>query len=137
MATPTSRGNLAPSTWRVDGRKIAVDAGTTVPTDAVAGYDQGCVFIETDATVAANSIRMNYGSVTSANFDIGQLVRNTGNDAAGVLVAGGTTVPTDATAGYAVNCLFINQSGATTVTRLYVNVGTAASCNFDATDLTV
>ena len=54
-------------------------------------------------------------------------------DAAGmILMATGLTVPTDATAGYAKGCLFIDTNVVTGTTGLYENVGTTASCNFDA-----
>ena len=70
-----------------------------------------------------------------------------GNDAAGttgdilvylrdqadnILWASGTDVPADTTSGYAKGCLFIDRDVAAGTTGLYVNVGTAASCNFDA-----
>ena len=43
----------------------------------------------------------------------------------------GTTVPTDTTAGYAPGCVFVHTDG-TTGTSLYVNEGTATSCDFNA-----
>tara|TARA_Y100000004_G_scaffold197396_1_gene271837 strand:- start:7215 stop:7445 length:231 start_codon:yes stop_codon:yes gene_type:complete len=46
----------------------------------------------------------------------------------------GPTVPTDGTAGFAPSCLFLHTDstdGAGTATYLFVNVGTAAACNFD------
>jgi len=45
--------------------------------------------------------------------------------------ASGTTVPTDASEGYAKGCVFIKTDGGVNTT-LYVNVGTAASCDFNA-----
>ena len=54
-------------------------------------------------------------------------------DASGkILLATGTTVPTDATAGYAKGCLFIDTDVTTGLSGIYENVGTTASCNFDA-----
>ena len=54
-------------------------------------------------------------------------------DRAGDIIhATGLEVPTDATAGYAKGCLYIDRNVAAGTTGLYVNVGTAASCNFDA-----
>jgi hypothetical protein len=50
----------------------------------------------------------------------------------GILIAYGTTVPTDATVGYAPGCLFIKTDGTTLDNTLFINVGTKASCNFDA-----
>lgn len=49
----------------------------------------------------------------------------------GILIAYGNTVPTDATSGYAVGCIFIHTDGGD-ATALYVNEGTASSCNFNA-----
>ena len=48
-----------------------------------------------------------------------------------VLLATGTTVPSDAEAGYAKGCLFIDTDVADGTSGLYVNVGTTASANFD------
>lgn len=56
---------------------------------------------------------------------------------AGILLAYGTTVPSDAALGYAPGCLFQQTDGSTEATYLYVNVGTKASANFDAIDLNV
>ena len=49
----------------------------------------------------------------------------------GILIAYGNTVPTDATSGYAIGCLFLHTDGGD-ATALYVNEGTASSCNFNA-----
>jgi len=49
----------------------------------------------------------------------------------GILDAYGNTVPTDATSGYAIGCLFQHTDGGD-ATALYVNEGTASSCNFNA-----
>ncbi len=46
------------------------------------------------------------------------------------VIAAGATVPADATAGYAPGCLFFKYGG-TTGLALYVNEGTAASCDFN------
>lgn len=52
-------------------------------------------------------------------------------DASGdLLLVQGTTVPTDATTGYAKGCLFIDTDVATGTSGLYVNVGTNTSCVF-------
>lgn len=53
------------------------------------------------------------------------------DDAKMALDAFGTTVPTDATAGYATGCIFRQTDGATGTT-LYVNEGSATSCDFNA-----
>ena len=49
-----------------------------------------------------------------------------------LLIAYGTTVPTDATSGYAKGCLFIDTDVATGTTGLYCNKGTSTSCQFTA-----
>jgi len=49
----------------------------------------------------------------------------------GIMLAYGTTVPSDGTAGYALGCLFIHTDGGVG-TMLYCNEGTAGSCDFDA-----
>jgi hypothetical protein len=49
----------------------------------------------------------------------------------GIMLAYGTTVPADATVGYAIGCLFIHTDGGAG-TALYCNEGTAASADFDA-----
>ena len=51
--------------------------------------------------------------------------------AGNALLAHGTTVPTDGDSGYAIGCLYIHTDGGAG-TALYVNEGTAASCDFDA-----
>lgn len=53
-------------------------------------------------------------------------------DASGnILRATGTTVPTNATAGYAKSALFIKTDASTGVGGLYENIGTTSSCNFN------
>jgi hypothetical protein len=49
----------------------------------------------------------------------------------GILQAYGNTVPADETAGYAIGCVFHHTDGGDG-TALYVNEGTATSCNFNA-----
>ena len=49
----------------------------------------------------------------------------------GILFAYGATVPTDNSVGYAPACIFLDIDATTVNTVLYVNVGTAALCNFD------
>jgi len=48
-----------------------------------------------------------------------------------VLLGKGATVPTDTGVGFAVGCLFIDSTGGANVT-LYVNEGSATSCDFNA-----
>lgn len=49
-----------------------------------------------------------------------------------ILWATGTTVPTNATSGYAKGCLFIDTDVATGTTGLNCNKGTTTSCQFTA-----
>lgn len=49
-----------------------------------------------------------------------------------ILLATGTTVPTDTTTGYAKGCLFIDTDVATGTTGLNCNKGTNTSCVFTA-----
>lgn len=51
----------------------------------------------------------------------------------GILQAYGTTVPADASRGYAPGCIFHHTDGGNG-TSLYVNEGTFASCDFNALD---
>lgn len=49
-----------------------------------------------------------------------------------LLMATGTTVPTDGSSGYAKGCLFIDTDVATGTTGLNCNKGTKTSCQFTA-----
>ena len=54
------------------------------------------------------------------------------NGAGDILIAYGTTVPTNASTGYAKGCLFIDTDVATGTTGLNCNKGTTTSCQFTA-----
>ena len=54
----------------------------------------------------------------------------------GILFASGTTVPTDATTGFAPGCIFIDTDAAANST-VYINEGTATSCAFKVLPATV
>ena len=54
-----------------------------------------------------------------------------GTEYEGRIYVRGTTVPTDADEGYAQGCQFIKTDGGAGTT-LYINEGTAASCDFNA-----
>lgn len=58
---------------------------------------------------------------------LGQIAKD---PALGILLAYGSTVPTDASVGYAPGCKFIKTNGTSLSTTTYVNVGTKASSAF-------
>ncbi len=47
---------------------IVLACGDTVPSDTTAGYEVGCIFIDTNAS-AGSQLLINVGSATSCNFD--------------------------------------------------------------------
>lgn len=49
-----------------------------------------------------------------------------------IMLAKGTDVPADDTAGYMKGALYVDENVAAGTTGLYVNVGTNAAANFDA-----
>lgn len=66
---------------------------------------------------------------------LGLIARDPGQ---GTLIAYGSTVPADATPGFAPGCHFIKTStGGTEANVFYVNVGTLTSSNFAAVDLNI
>lgn len=54
--------------FEMDGYGILLAHGTTVPSDAAAGYAPGCIFIHRDGS-ADDCVYANHGSKASANFD--------------------------------------------------------------------
>jgi hypothetical protein len=66
-------------------------------------------------------------------------IHNIGDDGAilsipgkGIILAAGDTVPTDGQVGYSPGCIFIDTDASSMNTTTYTNIGTEASCNFDA-----
>jgi hypothetical protein len=49
---------------------ILLATGTTVPTDAGAGFAKGCIFIDTDVGAGTSGTYVNIGSITACNFDV-------------------------------------------------------------------
>jgi hypothetical protein len=49
----------------------------------------------------------------------------------GILLAAGTTVPTDGTAGFAPGCVFIDEDSTTDGSMVFINEGTSSSCDFN------
>jgi hypothetical protein len=65
-------------------------------------------------------------------YNVVQLLMNAvDSSTGGIRFSEGTTVPTDATAGYAKSAIFIHTDASGIADSLYVNVGTVSSCNFD------
>jgi len=54
--------------WRNSDGDIFLASGTTVPTDATAGYGKGAMFFDTDATSTGSVFWVNEGSATSCKF---------------------------------------------------------------------
>ena len=52
-----------------DGGDIIIASGGTKPTDGVAGYSTGCIFIDTDTTGIA-CVTVNIGPNSSADFNV-------------------------------------------------------------------
>lgn len=52
-----------------EGGKILA-RGTTVPTNGVAGYSKGCLFVDTDSTGEGALLFCNIGTYASANFNL-------------------------------------------------------------------
>lgn len=50
--------------------KILLATGTTVPSDAGAGYAKGCIFIDTDVGAGSQGVYVNVGTTASCNFDV-------------------------------------------------------------------
>jgi len=53
-----------------------------------------------------------------------------------IMLASGTTVPTDGDAGYGSSCIFMDDDSTDSGTGLYKNIGTATSCDFNAVTIT-
>ena len=123
---PNSRANLAPSTWRSGKMKVAIDAGPTVPTDGVGGYDPGCFFIQTDTTSAYDTgWYVNVGTAASCDFDALELVVQATEERSITISA---TAPTGA--GYNPGALHIDTD-ASTYARLLMNFGTATTADYE------
>lgn len=88
--------------------------GSAVPSSAE-GWAPGAMFVKTSDPPA---LYINKGTVAASNFLL---------SVDGALLAAGSGVPVDTTAGYAPGSLYID----TTTKKLYINGGTAESCNFD------
>lgn len=65
----------------------------------------------------------------SSTAAVNALIRDWAGD---ILLATGTTVPTNADSGYAKGCLFIDTNVSAGTTGLYCNKGTSDSCEFTA-----
>ncbi len=100
---------------KITGQDITLTGDATIGDDlAVSG----------DAAVTGNASVGGALTITGAS---GVLIKDGSGNA---LLATGTTVPTDGTAGYAKSCLFIDTDVATGTGSLYLNKGTTAACAF-------
>lgn len=113
----------------IDG-DIILAKGTTVPTDATDGYAKGCLFLDSDAT-SGSVLFINEGTSSSCDFNAVQTAGALFNTEQDYLLRYGTSVPSDATAGYAAGGIFMHTDGSLSAT-LYTNVGTSTSCDFNA-----
>ena len=86
-------GTPSVTVLKVDSDKMVLLAkGATVPTDADAGYAQGCIFIYTSGGIGT-TLYINEGSATSADFNAIESVASviTGVTAGSGLSGGGTS----------------------------------------------
>lgn len=83
-----------------------------------------------NATYAASIEDAVIGRLTLSGETISGVKRLLMDSSNKVLLASGTTVPTNGTAGYAKGCIFIDTDTATGVCARYENIGTSASCQF-------
>ncbi len=133
--TPTSRSGLWQFFRRSGQYNVATSAGPTVPTDGTAGFDPGCLYVNTDSTTPlSDGLYQNTGTGASCNFD--PLALEVLTDL-GRFTGGGATAPADGTVGWAVNALFIQTTGTTSSDRHFVNVGGPVTSNFNALTLTI
>lgn len=78
---------------------------------------------------AYNTVKLDGTAATVNSVAISALL----TDASGnILLATGTSVPTDTSSGYAKGCLFIDTDVASGTTGLYCNKGTTTSSQFTA-----
>jgi hypothetical protein len=74
-----------------------------------------------------NAVGLNGSTEVIGAETVAVLLRDSNGD---VLFATGTTVPTDATDGYAKSCIFLDTDVATGTGSMYLNKGTKDSCVF-------
>lgn len=66
---PLKIGAESFSTLLTDGSgNVLLATGTTVPTDAGAGFAKGCLFIDTDVATGTTGLNCNKGTTTSCQF---------------------------------------------------------------------
>ena len=91
LVTPTT---TAVTVLFRDSRGIVLAYGATVPTDAEAGYANGCLFVDTNGGIGA-TVYVNEGSATSCDFNLAGLASGdiTGVTAGAGLIGGGVSGP--------------------------------------------
>ena len=108
------------------GGNVTKAQGTTVPTDADAGYSKGCMFIKTDGGVATTNY-INEGTAASCDFNAIESAASTvtGVTAGNGLTGGGTEGTVTLNVGVAI----YNNSGATLTRGTLVNLNTFTGTN--------
>jgi len=100
----------------------------SVQADDISGRDGGSLTIGAATTGALTAASVSSTGTVTLNNAAALLTDGNGD----ILLATGTTVPTDTTTGYAKGCLFIDTDVGTGTTGLYCNKGTNTSCVFTA-----
>jgi len=110
----------------LDAKKITGE-DITLTGDATIGDD---LTVTDDASVGGDLAVTGAASVGGALTITGSSGTLIKDGSGNILLATGTTVPTDGTAGYAKSCLFIDTDVDTGTGALYLNKGTTAACAF-------
>lgn len=129
VSRATARANVWDRTANSGSIDCIIDAGETVPTDGDAGWYPGALFFDTNASDNNSYWYMNTGTAASCNFDVLQMA--TVREDYQTLGSGSTT-PTDGTAGWEANALFVYTGGANSADRLWTNTNTSSACTFEA-----
>lgn len=68
---PATINSVAITTLLTDGSgNVLLATGTTVPTDASAGYAKGCLFIQTNVATGTSGLNCNKGTTSSSQFTV-------------------------------------------------------------------
>lgn len=114
-------------------QNVLLSRGTSVPTDADAGYAVGALFIKTDGTIGT-TLYINEGSATSADFNAIESVASviTGITAGTDLTGGGTSgTPTVSLSPTITQALTLTPTQGMTFGTAFGNSGSAAIFRFN------